>query len=126
MLGCSKIVAFVATTNSAKARAFYEGILGLPFAYEDAFAVAFDANGVELRIQKVRTLTPQPHTLLGWSVASIEQVVRALIANGVVFERYPFLQHDAYGIWTAPSGAKVAWLKDPDGNLLSLTQAAHS
>jgi catechol 2,3-dioxygenase-like lactoylglutathione lyase family enzyme len=126
MLSCSKIVAFVATTDSAKARSFYEGVLGLPFAYEDEFAIAFDANGVELRIQKVRTLTPQPHTLIGWSVPSIEQAVRALIANGVVFERYPSLQHDAYGVWTAPSGAKVAWLKDPDGNLLSLSQSTHS
>ena len=122
MLGCSRIVAFVATTDSAKARAFYEGVLGLPFAYEDEFAIAFDANGVELRIQKM----PQPHTLIGWSVTSIEQAVRALIANGVVFERYPSLQHDACGVWTAPSGAKVAWLKDPDGNLLSLTQPTHS
>ena len=73
MLGCSKIVAFVATTDSAKARAFYEGVLGLPFAYEDEFAIALDANGVELRIQKVRTLTPQPHTVIGWSVTSIER-----------------------------------------------------
>ena len=116
----------LATTDSAKARVFYEGVLGLPFAYEDEFAIVLDANGVELRIQKVRTLTPQPHTLIGWSVPSIEQAVRALIANGVVFERYPSLQHDAYGVWTAPSGAKVAWLKDPDGNLLSLTQSTHS
>jgi len=48
--------------------------------------------------------------------------VRALRAKGVVFESYPFMQQNALGIWTAPSGAKVAWFKDPDGNLLSLTQ----
>jgi len=89
---------------------------------EDEFAIVLDANGVELRIQKVQTLTPQPHTQLGWSVNSLEEVLRALRAKGVVFESYPFMQQDALGIWTAPSGAKVAWLKDPDGNLLSLTQ----
>src|SRR5215468_5470198 len=122
MLGCSKIVAFVATTDSAKARVFYEGVLGLPFAYEDEFAIVLDANGVELRIQKVRTLTPQPQTQLGWSVNSLEEVLRALRAKGVLFESYPFMQQDGLGIWTAPSGAKVAWFKDPDGNLLSLTQ----
>ena len=53
---------------------------------------------------------------------SLEEVVRALRAKGVVFESYPHLQQNALGIWTAPSGAKVAWVKDPDGNLLSLTQ----
>jgi hypothetical protein len=89
---------------------------------EDEFAIVLAANGVELRIQKVQTLTPQPHTQLGWSVNSLEEVLRALRAKGVVFESYPIIQQDALGIWTAPSGAKVAWFKDPDGNLLSLTQ----
>jgi hypothetical protein len=67
-------------------------------------------------------LRPQLHTQLGWSVISLEETVQALRAKGVVFESYPFMQQNALGIWTAPSGAKVAWLKDPDGNLLSLTQ----
>ena len=122
MLNKAKIIAFVATTDPAKCRAFYEGVLGLAPTSEDQFAIVFDANGVELRIQKVHTLTSQPHTQLGWSVISLEEVVRALRAKGVVFESYPHLQQNALGIWTAPSGAKVAWVKDPDGNLLSLTQ----
>ena len=122
MLDNAKIIAFVATTDAAKSRAFYEEVLGLALTLEDEFAIVLDANGVELRIQKVQFLTPQPHTHLGWSVNSLEEVVRALRAKGVVFESYPILQQNALGIWTAPSGAKVAWLKDPDGNLLSLTQ----
>ena len=122
MLNDAKIIAFVATTDPAKSRAFYEGVLGLAPMLEDEFAIVLDANDVELRIQKVQTLTPQPHTQLGWSVISLEEVVRALHAKGVVFESYPFMQQNALGIWTAPSGAKVAWFKDPDGNLLSLTQ----
>jgi|SRR5215469_9092282 len=122
MLSGSRIVAFVATTDSEKARAFYQGILGLNLIAEDQFAIVFDVNGVELRVQKVRRLTPHPHTQLGWSVASIEEAVGALRAKGVIFEIYPFLQQDADGVWVAPSGAKVAWVKDPDGNLLSLTE----
>ena len=96
--------------------------MGLTPTLEDEFAIVLDANGVEIRIQKVQTLTPQPHTQLGWSVISLEEAVRALRAKGVAFESYPFMQQNALGIWTAPSGAKVAWFKDPDGNLLSLTQ----
>jgi hypothetical protein len=122
MLTDAKIIAFVATTDAVKSRAFYEGMLGLACTLEDEFAIILDANGVELRIQKVQTLTPQPHTQLGWAVNSLEEIVRALRAKGVVFESYPFLHQNALSIWMAPSGAKVAWLKDPDGNLLSLTE----
>jgi len=122
MLGTAKIVAFGATADSARSRAFYEGILGLTFIREDAFACTFDAGGVELRIQKVGSLTPQAHTMLGWSVASIDAAVTTLAGKGVTMERYGFLEQDKHGIWTSPSGAKIAWMKDPDGNLLSLTE----
>jgi len=126
MRSLSKIMAFAATTDGAKARAFYEGVLGLRFVSEDAFAVVYDVGGVELRIQKVQALTPQPHTQLGWSVSSIDKVVEELGGRGAAFEKYAYLEQDAQGIWTAPSGAKVAWLKDPDGNLLSLTEPSRA
>src|SRR5215813_6310737 len=109
MLNNAKIIAFVATTDAARSRAFYEGVLGLTPTLEDEFAIVLDANSVELRIQKVPTLTPQPHTQLGWSVISLEEVLRGLRAKGVVFESYPFMRQNALGVWTAPSGAKVAW-----------------
>ena len=124
MLGASKIVAFAAAADSARARTFYEGVLGLRFISEDEFAVVYNVQGVELRIQKVRAFTPQPHTQLGWSVSSIDEVVQSLEERGVVFERYSFLEQDSRGIWTAPSGARIAWLKDPDGNVLSVTEPA--
>jgi len=122
MLTGSNIVAFVATTNGVKARFFYQQVLGLDFISDDEFAIVLSANGVELRIQKVQSLTPHQHTQLGWSVTSIADVLRALRAKGVEFESYPFLQQDELGIWMSPSGAKVAWFRDPDGNLLSLTE----
>ena len=46
----------------------------------------------------------------------------ALSKAGVTFERYAFLEQDEAGVWTAPSRTRVAWFKDPDGNLLSLSQ----
>ena len=123
MLEGSKLVAFIATTDSGKARAFYEGLLGLTFVSNDEFAMVLASDGIQLRVQKVKELTPQSHTVLGWFVTSIEEVIRAISAAGFQFERYAFLQQDARGVWTAPSGALVAWLKDPDGNLISFTQA---
>ncbi|MFN2601838.1 MAG: VOC family protein [Gemmatimonadaceae bacterium] len=44
-------------------------------------------------------------------------------ASGVVFEEFEGMGQDNLGIWNAPSGAKVAWFKDPDGNVLSVTDA---
>jgi len=92
------------------------------FEREDAYACIFEAGGAELRIQKVGSLTPQAHALLGWSVASVDEVVTSLASKGVSLERHRFLGQDIHGIWTSPSGAKVAWIKDPDGNLLSVTE----
>ena len=121
MLGSINIVAFVPTKDSAKARAFYEGTLGLRFVKDDGFALVFDANGIMVRVAKAQ-FTPAPFTILGWQVNEIEKVAAALQAKGVVFERFSFFEQDKLGIWTAPSGDKVAWFKDPDGNILSVSQ----
>ena len=118
----SKIICFVATRNPAAAREFYERTLGLKLVSDDPFAIVFDADGVMLRVQKVDELTPAKHTVLGWDVPDISARIQELTHKGVRFERYPGLPQDELGAWTTPSGAKVAWFKDPDGNTLSLTQ----
>lgn len=122
MLGSSDLVAFVATTRPDEARAFYGGTLGLALVSDDPAALRFDVHGVTLRVSKVQRLTPAAHTVLGWTVADIRATVVALMAKGVTFERYGGMQQDQYGVWASPSGARVAWFKDPEGNLLSLTQ----
>jgi catechol 2,3-dioxygenase-like lactoylglutathione lyase family enzyme len=122
MLNASNPIAFVATTNAERARAFYEGTLGLRLVEENPFALVFDTNNVMLRVQKVQSLNPAAHTTLGWDVANIRGTITALGRKGVVFERYPRLSQDELGIWVSPSGAQVAWFKDPDGNVLSLTE----
>jgi predicted enzyme related to lactoylglutathione lyase len=122
MLGKSKIIAFVPTKDSNNARQFYTEVVGLRFVSEDQFAVVLDANGIMVRIAAAKEFTPAPFTVLGWEVNEIEKIVIGLKEKGVNFERYPFLQQDELGIWKAPGGAKVAWFKDPDGNLLSMTQ----
>jgi catechol 2,3-dioxygenase-like lactoylglutathione lyase family enzyme len=118
----SKIISFVATQNPADALKFYQETLGLKLIVDDPFALVFDANGTMLRVQKVPELLPARQTVLGWEVADIAAKTQELAKRGVRFERFDGLSQDAAGIWTTPSGAKVAWFKDPDGNTLSLTQ----
>lgn len=122
MAALNKVVTFVATTDPQKAKKFYEEKLGLRFLSDDGFALVFDIDGIMLRIAKVPDFRPAPFTVLGWEVANIEESVSELSARGVSFERFPGMPQDKSGIWSAPGGAKVAWFKDPDGNILSLSQ----
>lgn len=122
MLGTATITAFLATRDAPRARQFYETELGLRLKSDDEFALAFDCDGIELRIQKVKEFRPHPFTALGWRVTNVRTTIATLVKRGVTFERYDFLEQDDLGVWQAPSGARVAWFRDPDGNLLSLTE----
>ncbi|MEI9941002.1 MAG: VOC family protein [Pseudomonadota bacterium] len=122
MLGKQTLVAFVATADAARARAFYEDTLGLSLVSDDPYALVFDANGTTIRLQKVEGLQPQPFTALGWTVDDLNAIVAGLKQKNVTCERFPGMNQDAQGVWASPSGARVAWFKDPDGNVLSLTE----
>jgi catechol 2,3-dioxygenase-like lactoylglutathione lyase family enzyme len=122
MLANCQIAAFVATANPDRASDFYENTLGLKLVSDEEYAIVFDANGITLRIQKVRNVNPVPYTALGWHVTDIEKLVEELSGRGVKFEIYEGFGQSDQGIMTFPGGAKVAWFKDPDGNLLSLDQ----
>lgn len=123
MLGVHALMAFLATRDAARARAFYEGTLGLRFVADEPFALVFDAHGTRLHLQKVDAFLPLPFTVLGWRVPDVGATAQVLAERGVRFERYPgMMEQDALGVWTAPGGARVAWFRDPDGNVLSLTQ----
>ena len=122
MLASKELKAFVPTTNPEKAKSFYKNILGLKLLSEDNYALEFDANGTSLRVTIVPELTPQGFTVLGWNVDDIDSTIQSLNQKNVFCEKYEFLQQNELGIWVSPSGAKVAWFKDPDGNILSLTE----
>ncbi len=122
MLGASALIAIVLTKEPGKARAFYEGVLGLRFVSDDPAAIVFNANGTMLRVVKVGSFAPVSYTVVGWQVPDINTVIDSLQAKGVKFERFPGMSQDDRGVSVFASGAKVAWFKDPDGNLLSLTQ----
>jgi catechol 2,3-dioxygenase-like lactoylglutathione lyase family enzyme len=124
ILGGSKLVAFVPTTDPARARKFYEEVLGLRLVADEApFALVFDANGTMLRVTTVSNHAAASFTVLGWEVESIESTVQRLADAGVEFLRYPGLnENDPLAIWTAPGGARIAWFHDPDKNVLSVTK----
>ncbi len=123
MLGSEKLVAFVATRDPGRAKEFYRDTLGLRLVSEDQFALVFDVGGTMLRVTRVPVLVTAPYTVLGWHVRDIVSTAKRLQQQAnVALERYADMQQDELGIWNSPSGARVAWFKDPDGNTLSLTQ----
>ena len=117
-----QLKAFVPTTMPVKAKSFYRDILGLRLLSEDNYAIEFEANGILLRIIIVPELKPQAFTVLGWNVNDIASMIGYLNSKGIKCENYEFLKQDKSGVWISPSGSKVAWFKDPDGNVLSLTE----
>ncbi len=124
MLESCELIAFAAATDLDRARAFYEGVLGLTVTERSDFACVFDAGGTMLRVTAVPAVTPAGYTVLGWRVTGITAVVRELAAKGVTFLRFDGMDQDTDGVWTAPGGDRVAWFTDPDGNTLSLTEFA--
>ena len=122
-VGNYNIIGFVSIVDVSCARDFYRDILGLRLVMEEPpFALVFEANGIMLRLGMGKELPPAQGTVLGWQVPDIAAAVKDLGQAGVAFERYGFMQQDELGIWTTPTGAKVAWFKDPDGNILSVSE----
>jgi len=123
MLAECPLVAFAAVSDLERARSFYGGRLGLRLISEQPpFALVFDAHGTTLRVTAVAKLTPAAYTVLGWHVPNTAEAVESLRAAGVTFEHFEGLHQDEAGIWTAPGGVRVAWFKDPDGNVLSVSE----
>jgi catechol 2,3-dioxygenase-like lactoylglutathione lyase family enzyme len=123
MLTAANLIAFVAVTDPERARRFYEDTLGLSLVEESEIALVFETRGAELRVTFVDDFEPADHTVLGWNVADAEHTARRLREAGIGLERYENLEQDELGIWDAPGGARVAWFRDPDGNLLSIAQS---
>ena len=124
MLGSSPVTAFLPSTDPVRSRAFYEGVLGLTVSTSDGFALVLEGGGTTIRVTHVETFEPQPFTALGWVVPDIVQVMEQLAQHAVEFVVFEGMGQGADGVWTAPGGHRVAWFKDPDANLLSLTQYA--
>jgi catechol 2,3-dioxygenase-like lactoylglutathione lyase family enzyme len=116
-------IGFIPTRNAEAARAFYEGVLGLTFESDDQFALVFRlADDVMLRVVRIGDFQPAQFTIFGWEAMDIDSSIDALAQRGLEFLRFEGMKQDARGIWNSPNGNKVAWFKDPDGNVLSVSQ----
>jgi catechol 2,3-dioxygenase-like lactoylglutathione lyase family enzyme len=121
MLTDAAPAAFIPSTDLDRSRAFYEGTLGLRLTEVNPARLILDVAGTKLSVVNVGdSLDPQPFTIFGWEVADLDVTIAALAERGVEFLRYDGFDQDAAGVWTAPSGTRVAWFEDPEGNNLSL------
>jgi len=129
MLAHAPIIAFVTVSSADHALHFYRDTLGLNLTEETPYAMVFDCSGVMLRVAintppEGDALQPSGSTVLGWKVTDIAATIESMLAKGIKFQQYGFIPQDELGVWTTPDGTKIAWLADPDGNILSLTQFA--
>lgn len=122
MLDNAPLIAFVTVSDATRARHFYADLLGLELVEEGPFALEFDCDGTMLRVALSNHVVPAPYTALGWRVENIGETVHKLAAAGIGLPQFEGLGQSPDGVWQSLSGARVAWFKDPDGNLLSVTQ----
>jgi len=120
MLEEARQVSFVGVGDLDSAQHFYGEVLGLELSDARPYALVHDSPRGRLRITLVDEVRAAPYTVLGWVVADLESEIDRLVVAGVSFNRYDGMEQDDRGIWTAPSGARIAWFHDPDGNNLSL------
>lgn len=122
-LSGSKVTFFLATADADRSKAFYTGQLGLQLLDDSPYGLVLALAGSELRISKVTAFTPFAWTVLDWQVADLGASMAALRGSGVDFVRFEGMDQDADGVWSVPGGgARIAWFKDPDGNVLSVSQ----
>jgi catechol 2,3-dioxygenase-like lactoylglutathione lyase family enzyme len=123
MLASETLTAFLATSDARRARTFFEGVLGLTFVGENEYLVMFETDSARLNLQKTEVVKPPFGTAVGWHVKDLRESIKGLAARGVRFERFEGMAQDDLAIWSPEPGTGVAWFKDPDGNMLSLSQS---
>jgi catechol 2,3-dioxygenase-like lactoylglutathione lyase family enzyme len=122
MLSEAKLHPIILTSRLEEAETFYRDTLGLPLVGHSDGALVFRVGDGDLRIGPVESVAPSGHTALAFSVPDLDSTVAKLVASGVTFERFPMFEHAANGVTRSPEGTLVAWLRDPDGNLLAVVQ----
>ena len=122
MLQSARLQTIICTTNFETAKRFYEETLGLTFKRMSEGAAVFDLSGNDLRLSPVSSLTPSEHTIVGFEIKKIDDVIARLTHRGIMPVRFDGFPHDSGGILTLETGTRVAWIRDPDGNLLSIVE----
>ncbi|TIS56089.1 MAG: VOC family protein [Mesorhizobium sp.] len=122
MLGNSNATANLAVKDLVKAKAFYEGTLGLNEVHnEGGELIVYKSGDTSINVYQSKFAGTNKATALTWMVGDeIDNVVRALKLKGVAFEHYDMPGLTLEGDIHVGNGMKVAWFKDPDGNILNL------
>lgn len=123
-LAGARLQTLVWSADIARSEQFYGNVLGLDLQGRLHGALVYSVGTGALRVSPVPSTSPSAHTVFGFEVADVAVAVADLMRKGVSFERFPGFTHDSSGIWTAPDGTKVAWFRDPDGNLISVVSYA--
>jgi predicted enzyme related to lactoylglutathione lyase len=123
MLNLSKAFSRFSVDDIEKAKDFYEDLLELKVSDNPMGVIELDFGGAHKTIIYPKPdHCPATFTVLNFPVDNIERAVDELSAKGVVFEQYDYLHTDDKGISRNPGGPKVAWFKDPAGNILSIVE----
>ncbi|HEV7164181.1 MAG TPA: VOC family protein [Gammaproteobacteria bacterium] len=122
MLKDSPIRAYIPVSNVPRAREFYEGIIGLRPKQEYAGGVIYDCGGTEVFMYPTPNAGTSKASQAFWQVADVEAEVAELKARGVKFEEYAFPGFKMVGSILTGGGAKTAWFKDTEGNILAISQ----
>ncbi len=124
MLITGQLVSFVPSTDLDVSEMFYVDTLEFRKLGRDAFVLVIDGGGgAPVRITLVQSREETGYTALGWRVPDLDATVERLRDKGVDFTRYNGMDQDEHDAWTAPDGVRVAWFRDPHGNVLSLMQS---
>jgi len=123
MLQNAPMYSYIPAKDVARARKFYEEKLGIKPKQETAGGVVYEfGNGTACFLYPTPNAGTSQASQAFWQVDDIEREVADLKARGVKFEKYNMPEMDENGISTA-GGAKAAWFKDPEGNIMALIQS---
>jgi catechol 2,3-dioxygenase-like lactoylglutathione lyase family enzyme len=121
MLRDTDAVATLAVRDLNAAAKFYGEMLGLSRANtEDNEAIVFESGDTTINVYRSTFAGTNKATALTWAVDDVEEIVRTLKAKGVTFEHYDLPQTKREGDVHVAGDHKIAWFKDPDGNILSV------
>lgn len=120
----ARLQTLVATVDLARAERFYSDVLSLPLVARNHGALVYEVGGQPLRVSPVPALAPSEHAVLGFVVKDLNGAIAQLALRGVHLEFFPQMPHDSLGVISLGDGTRVAWFRDPDGNLLSAVQYA--
>jgi catechol 2,3-dioxygenase-like lactoylglutathione lyase family enzyme len=122
MLAAARLQTILCVSDLDRAHDFYASLLGLPFRRRTISGNVYDVGGSDLLVAAVRDFAPLARTVIGFAVPDVRAVVADLAARGLACHREDHIQYDEASIATAPDGTRVAWYRDPDGNIFSVVQ----